>query len=60
VRLETADGQLEVFEGVYEMSGQRMGEYRAAREEHVLEWVIILLLAAELLLLLVQTVWKRG
>lgn len=59
-RLETVDGQLEVFEHVYEMSGQRMGEYRAAREEHVLEWVIIVLLAAELLLLLVQTVWKRG
>jgi hypothetical protein len=59
-RLETVDGQLEVFEHVYEMSGQRMGEYRAAREEHVLEWVIILLLGAELLLLLVQTVWKRG
>lgn len=59
-RLETVDGQLEVFEGVYEMSGQRMGEYRAAREEHVLEWVIILLLAAELLLMLAQMVWKRG
>jgi hypothetical protein len=58
-RLETVDGQLEVFEHVYEMSGQRIGEYRAAREEHVLEWVIILLLAAELVLLLAQTVWKR-
>ena len=57
-RLETADGQLEVFEDVYEMSGQRMGEYRAARQEHVLEWVIILLLAAELLLMLVQTAWR--
>jgi uncharacterized Rmd1/YagE family protein len=55
------DGQLEVFEGhVYEMSGQRMGEYRAAREEHVLEWVIIVLLAAELVLLLVPMVWKPG
>ena len=59
-RLETVDGQIEVFEDVYEMSGQRMGEFRAAREEHVLEWVIVLLLAAELVLLLVQTVWKRG
>jgi len=57
-RLETVDGQLEVFEGIYEMSGQRMGEYRAARQEHVLEWIIIVLLAAEMLLLLVQTVWK--
>jgi hypothetical protein len=57
-RLEAVDGQLEVFEHVYEMSGQRMGEYRAAREEHVLEWVIIVLLAGEVLLMLAQTVWK--
>ena len=42
------------------MSGQRMGEYRAAREEHVLEWVIILLLGGELLLLLIQAVRNRG
>ena len=55
-RLETVDAQIEVFEGIYEMSGQRMGEYRAAREEHVLEWVIILLLGGELLLLLVE--WR--
>jgi len=59
-RLETVDAQLEVFEGVYEMSGQRMGEYRAARQEHMLEWIIIVLLAAEMILLLVQTVWKPG
>ena len=59
-RLETVDGQLEVFEGIYEMSGQRMGEYRAARQEHVLEWIIIVLLAAEMLLLLAQIVWKSG
>jgi hypothetical protein len=59
-RLATADGQLEVFEGIYEMSGQRMGEYRAARQEHVLEWIIIVLLAAEMLLLLAQIVWKSG
>jgi len=59
-RLETVDAQLEVFEGIYEMSGQRMGEYRAARQEHVLEWIIIVLLAAEMVLLLLQTVWKPG
>jgi hypothetical protein len=58
-RLETVDAQIEVFEGVYEMASQRMGEYRAAREEHVLEWVIIVLLAAEALLMLVQAVWRR-
>jgi hypothetical protein len=57
-RLETVDAQIEVFEDIYEMSGQRMGEYRAARQEHVLEWIIIVLLAAEMLLMLAQTVWK--
>jgi len=59
-RLETVDAQLEVFESVYEMCGQRMGEHRAARQEHVLEWIIIVLLTAEMLLLLAQTVWKSG
>jgi hypothetical protein len=57
-RLETIDGQLEVYEHVYEMSAQRLGEYRAAREEHTLEWIIIVLLAAEFLALLAQMVWR--
>jgi hypothetical protein len=59
-RLETVDAQLEVFEGIYEMSGQRMGEFRAAQQEHVLEWTIIALLGAELLLMLAQALWKFG
>jgi tetrahydromethanopterin S-methyltransferase subunit G len=58
-RLETVDAQIEVFEGVYEMASQRMGEYRAAREEHVLEWVIIVLLAAEAVLMAAQVVWRH-
>jgi hypothetical protein len=56
-RLETVDAQLEVYEHIYEMSSQRLGEYRAAREEHTLEWIIIVLLGAELLALLAQMVW---
>lgn len=59
-RLEAVDGQLEVFEDIYEISSQRMGEYRAAHQESILEWVIILLLAAELILLLMQAVWHFG
>ncbi len=59
-RLETLDGQLEVFEHVYEMGSQRMGEYRAARQEHVLEWVIIVLLGAEAALMLAQVLLRRG
>jgi hypothetical protein len=57
-RLETVDAQLEVYEHIYEMSGQRLGEYRASHEEHKLEWIIIVLLAAELLALMAQMVWK--
>jgi hypothetical protein len=53
-RLETVDGQLEVFEYIYELGSQRMGEYRAAREEHTLEWIIIVLLAVESLAMLAQ------
>jgi hypothetical protein len=56
-RLETVDAQLEVYEHVYEMSSQRLGEYRASREEHTLEWIIIVLLAAELFALLAQMLW---
>jgi len=57
-RLEAVDGQLEVFEHIYEMSSQRIGEYRASREEHTLEWIIIVLLAAETFALLAQIVWR--
>jgi hypothetical protein len=57
-RLETIDAQIEVFEDIYEMGGQRMGEFRASTEEHVLEWIIIILLAGELLLLLIQAIWR--
>jgi hypothetical protein len=59
-RLETVDAQIEVFEDIYEMGGQRMGEFRASQEEHVLEWIIIILLAGELLLLLIQALWHFG
>ncbi|MDP9050725.1 MAG: hypothetical protein M3O31_08385 [Acidobacteriota bacterium] len=58
-RLETIDAQLEVYEHIYELGSQRLGEYRAAREEHVLEWIIIVLLAAELLALLAQMLLKH-
>jgi hypothetical protein len=59
-RLETVDAQIEVFEDIYEMGGQRMGEFRASAEEHVLEWIIIVLLGGELLLLLAQEIWRFG
>ena len=31
-----------------------MGEYRAARQGHIMEWVIVVLLAAEAVLMLAQ------
>jgi hypothetical protein len=53
-RLESLASQLEVFVRVYEMTGQRISDFRAARQDRALEWVIIVLLAAESLLLLIE------
>jgi hypothetical protein len=49
-RYEFLGEQFEVFERVYEMCGQRASDYRLARTGHMLEWVIIVLLVAQLLL----------
>jgi hypothetical protein len=51
-RLQYADAQIEVQESVYEMASQRLGEFRNARSTFVTEAVIIVLLAAEVLLML--------
>ncbi len=53
-RCEAADSQIEVFEHVYEMASQRLGEFRDARYGHKLEWIIILLLAAEIVWLITE------
>jgi hypothetical protein len=53
-RHETLGHQLEAFERFYEMASQRFSEFRASRAETTLEWVIIVLLAAESLLLLID------
>ena len=58
-RIETVDGQLEVFEHVYEMGSQRMGESRAARDTQIVEWIIIALLAGEALLMLMDVFFKH-
>jgi hypothetical protein len=49
-RHEAAATQLEVFRDAYDMCGQRASEYMLARTGHRLEWVIIILLAAQLFL----------
>jgi hypothetical protein len=48
---EFVSDQIEVFEKVYEMCGQRASDYRQARTGHTLEWIIIILLAAEVILM---------
>jgi hypothetical protein len=49
-RYEAAATQLEVFRDAYDMCGQRASEFMLARTGHRLEWVIIVLLATQLLL----------
>lgn len=49
-RVEVLQDQLEVFERIYDACGQRASDHRLARKGHVLEMVIIIMLAAQLLL----------
>ncbi len=53
-RLQFLRDQLEVFERVYEPCGQRISDFLSSRKSHTLEWVIIVLLAFETLLLVVD------
>jgi len=56
-RIEGVAAQLDVFERVYEMSSQRISDYKSSRQSHTLEWVIIVLLAAETLILFIELLW---
>lgn len=58
-RFEVLDGQLEVFEHIYEMASQRLGEFRASHQGNKVEWLIVALLAAEIVLMLLAG-WGRG
>lgn len=49
-RIECLREQLEVFERVYEMCGQRSSDFVLTRSSNTLEWVIIILLLAQILL----------
>lgn len=49
-RHESLGEQIEVFERVYEMCGQRASDFMLARTGHTLEWIIIVLLLTQLLL----------
>lgn len=56
-RLEVVDGQLEVHENVFELSSQRISDYRLSREGYILEMIIIIVLVAESLLILGEILW---
>lgn len=49
-RYEAAAIQIDAFRDTYDMCGQRASDFMLARTGHRLEWVIIVLLAAQLLL----------
>lgn len=49
-RVEVLQDQLDVFERIYDACGQRASDHRLARKGHMLEMIIIVMLAAQLLL----------
>jgi hypothetical protein len=53
-RLQHLREQLEVFERVYELCGQRLSDFISSRRSHLLEWIIIVLLSFELLLMVLD------
>ncbi len=59
-RHEALAAQLDVFDRVYEMTSQLISDFTASRQQKTLEWVIIVLLAAETLLLLIDLLWTLG
>jgi hypothetical protein len=46
-RLETLDGQIEVYEDLYELANQRLSDYSSFFREMIVEVLIVVLLAAE-------------
>lgn len=57
-RVESLGGQMEVFERVYEACGQRASDFMVARTGHTLEWVIIVLLLSQTVLVAVELLTK--
>ena len=53
-RHEFLTEQVEVFERVYEMCGQKASDFMLARQGHMLEWVLIILLAISTLFTLFE------
>lgn len=59
-RLELLHGRADVLDRVYDLCAQRVGDFAVARRHLRLEWVIIVLLAAELVVLLVEVLAGVG
>lgn len=59
-RLELLDQKLAAQERVYELCSHRVSEFMVARKGHQLEWVIILLLLMQSVLLLVEYLAKTS
>lgn len=59
-RAEFAGQQLEVYERVYEQAGQRRSDFLLQRSSNQLEWIIILLLLAQIVLVLVELLGRQG
>jgi uncharacterized Rmd1/YagE family protein len=53
-RLEASGGRLEAQERVFELCSQRLTEFSLARRGHTLEWIIIVFLAAQTVLWLLD------
>lgn len=53
-RLEVLERQMEIFQRIYEMCGQRSSEFMVARSGHILEWIIIFLLAVQTVMAIVE------
>jgi len=47
-------GQLDLFERVYELCGHRASEFTLSRKSLTLEWVIIVLLGAQTILVIID------
>ena len=60
VREEFTGEQLDTMIRLYETTGQRVSEYVLAQREYVLIWAIVFLLAAEIVLLLVDLLSTAG
>ncbi|MFM7107672.1 MAG: hypothetical protein ACKOZU_03580 [Planctomycetaceae bacterium] len=54
------DGQIEVRERVYDLCGQRSSEWGLSRKSTALEWAIVVLLAVETVLILVDLLASHG